>query len=253
MLTFEPYDMEWQAALGMMGVTWFGDGTGNPDPNAPAPTPPTQTTNPRQGFEGLVQRQGSMDAAAFLLYQENHGYRERIRDAERQIRELQGQLPGEGAVVLTGDQAQAWQSYQTLGAPDEVKKVKDEYTALKRDAHFRAVAEVHGFNPVVLAGLPGAADLTIEIGEETSNGKTVQVAYVVQQDGKKMALPDYAQQTWQPFLPALQQQSGQPVQAKGTPFIRQQTGSGAAPANKVEEWREKQRKAQEGKKNPLMS
>lgn len=253
MLTYEPYSygMNWQQTFADLGIAWFGDGSGSPDPNPP--TPPAQTTNPRQGFEGLVQRQGSMDAAAFLLYQENHGYRERIRDAERQIRELQGQLPGEGAVVLDADKAKTWEAYQTLGAPDEVKKVRDEYTALKRDAHFRAVAEVHGFNPVVLAGLPGATDLTIEIGAETSNGKTTQVAYVVQQDGKKIALPDYAQQTWQPFLPALQQQTGQQTQAKGTPFIRQQTGNGTGPSNKVEEWRERQRKAQEGKKNPLMS
>src|SRR5690606_25903029 len=146
----------------------------------------------------------------------------------------------------------AWQSYQALGAPAEVQRIRDEHAALRRDTHFRAVAEVHGFNPVVLAGLPGAADLTIEIGEETTNGKTAKVAYVVQQDGKKIALPDYAQQTWAPFLPALQQGS-QPAQAKGTPFIRQQTGGGAAPANKVQERLEARRKAAEQQKNPLMS
>lgn len=253
MLTFEPYGMEWQAALDMMGVTWFGDGTGNPDPNAPAPTPPAQTSNPRQGFEGLVQRQGGVDAAAFLLYQENHGYREKLRQAEQQLRDLQGKLPGEGTVILDADKAKAWEAYQALGAPDEVKKVRDEYTALRREAHFRTVAEAHGFNPVVLAGLPGAADLTIEIGEETANGKTAKVAYVVQKDGKKIALPDYAQQTWQPFLPALQQQTGQQTPAKGTPFIRQQTGGGAAPANRVQERLEARRKAAEQQKNPLMS
>jgi hypothetical protein len=250
MLNFgESYGVDWQTAMAM-GLDFFGDGSGTPNPDPPQP--PSQQPNPQQGFERLVQRQGGADAAAFLLYQENHSYREKLRQAEQQLRDLQGKLPGEGAVVLDADKAKAWEAYQALGAPDEVKKVRDEYAGLKREAHFRTVAEVHGFNPVVLAGLPGAADLTIELGEETLNGKTAKVAYVVQQDGKKIALPDYAKQTWEPFLPALQQ-GNQPTQTKGTPFVRQQTGSGAAPANKVEEWREKQRKAQEGKKNPLMS
>ncbi len=247
----ESYGVDWQMASDM-GIAWYGDGSGTPtpDPQQPDPAQP----NPQQGFERLVQRQGGADAAAFLLYQENHSYREKLRQAEQQLRDLQGKLPGEGTVILDADKAKTWEAYLALGAPDEVKKVRDEYNGLKREAHFRTIAEAHGFNPVVLAGLPGAADLTIELGEETLNGNTNKVAYVVQADGKKIALPDYAKQTWGPFLPALQaapaQQSGQ---GKGTPFVRQQTGNGGvAPANKVEEWREKQRKAQEGKKNPLM-
>ena len=39
----------------------------------------------------------------------------------------------------------------------------------------------------------------------------------------------------------------------GTPFVRQQTGNGGTAPNKVEEWKERQRKAQDGQKNPLMS
>lgn len=234
-------------------LTWFGDGTGDPNPNPPTPATTTQTTaNPRQGYEGLVQRQGSVDAAAFLLYQENHTYREKLRETEQQLKDLRAKLPDEGTVILDADKAKAWEAYQGLGAPDEVKKIKDEYTGLKRQAHFRAVAEVHGFNPVVLAGLPGAADLTIELGEETANGKTVKVAYVVQQDGKKIALPDYAKQTWEPFLPALQQGAGQQAQGKGTPFIRQQAGAGTKPADKVQERLEARRKARADQKNPLM-
>ena len=251
MLDFgEAYGVNWERALAE-GLAFFGDGTGSPTPDGGATN--TGQQNPQVGFQNLVQRQGGADAAALLLYQENHSYREKLRQAEQQLTELRGKLPGEGAVVLDADKAKSWEAYQALGAPDEVKKLKDEFTGLKREAHFRTVAEVHGFNPVVLAGLPGAAALTIELGEETANGKTVKVAYVVQADGKKIALPDYAKQTWEPFLPALQAGAAQQQLAqKGTPFVRQQTGGGGSTPNKVEEWREKQRKAQEGKKNPLM-
>ena len=250
MLEFgESYGVNWELALAE-GFTFFGDGTGSPTPEGGA-TNTGQQPNPQVGFQNLVQRQGGADAAALLLYQENHSYREKLRLAEQQLSDLRGKLPGEGAVVLDADKAKTWEAYQALGAPDEVKKVKDEYAGLKQEAHFRAVAEVHGFNPVVLGKL--ATDLTIELGEETASGKTVKVAYVVQADGKKIALPDYAKQTWQPFLPALQAGAAQQQPAqKGTPFVRQQTGGGGSTPNKVEEWREKQRKAQEGKKNPLM-
>lgn len=249
----ESYGVNWEQALAE-GFAFFGDGTGSPTPDGGATNTGQQST-PQTGFNNLVQRQGGVDAAALLLYQENHGYREKLRLAEQQLNELRGKLPAEGTVVLDADKAKLWEAYQGLGAPDEVKKVKDEYAGLKREAHFRAVAEVHGFNPVVLAGLPGAAALTIEIGEETVNGKTAKVAYVVQQDGKKIALPDYAKQTWEPFLPALHAAAGtgQQAQSKGTPFIRQQTGAGAKSADKVQERLEARRKAAEQQKNPLMS
>lgn len=243
------YSVDWQTARDL-GFAWYGDGAGTPTPDAQAAA--TTTPDPRTGFQNLVERQGGVDAAAFLLYQENHGYRDRLRQTEQQLRDLQGRLPGEGAVVLAPEQAQAWQSYQALGQPDEVQQRIADYSRLQREAHFRDVAEAHSFNPVVLAGLPGAADLTIEIGEETLNGKTSRVAYVVQADGKKIALPDYAAQTWGPFLPALQAGGAAAATPSGTRFVHQQTGSGKAPSGKVEEWREKQRKAQEGKKNPLM-
>lgn len=246
MLDFKPYPtaIDWQTAIDTMGLAWFGDGSGNPSPDAPPPQ-----ADPQAGFQRLVERQGSTDAAAFLLYQENYNYRERLRQAEQQLQDLQGRLPGEGSVVLSVEQAQTWQSYQALGQPDEVQQRISDYNRLQQEAHFRSVAEVCGFNPVVLAGLPGVSDLTIELGEETANGKAVRVAYVVQADGKKIALPDYAKQTWGAFLPALQ--AGSQQQA-GPRFIHQQTGSGSPAQSAAEAWRDRQRKAQEGKRNPLM-
>jgi hypothetical protein len=181
-----------------------------------------------------MQRQGGADPTAALLFQENHQYRERIRQLEQQ-------LPGEGAVVLSGDQAAAWQTYQGLGAPTDVQQrltaaeqAQNELAGLRRAEQIRGVAEAAGYKPGVLERL--AEGLTLELREDQRDGQTARVPYVVSGESQQQQatpLADYAQQHWADFLPALRaEQQQQPPQGGGVTYPRQQGGGGQPATSK---------------------
>jgi hypothetical protein len=187
----------------------------------------------QQALNNLIQRQGGEGAAATLLFNENREHRQRIRELEQRV-------PGEGAVVLTGDQAQAWQTYSQLGNPAEVqqqleqaRQASTELAGLKRAEQIRTVAEVAGYKPGVLQKL--ADGLTLELREQQVDGQTARVPYVVTGEGQQQQatpLVDYAAEHWNDFLPALQAgQQGQPQQqTQGVTYPRQQ-GNGGQPAS----------------------
>ena len=197
-------------------------------------------------LQGLLQRHNN-DAMAVIatLLSENHGYRERIRT-------LSGQVPAEGAVVLVGEQAQAWQAYQQLGAAPDLQQrlaaaetAAGELTALKRQALIGQVAEAAGYKPSVLARLAGE-QLGFDVREAQVDGKPVKT--VVVKDGDTEApLADYATQQWADFLPALQAQQAAP---QGTSFISQSSG-GQAPANVLDAYARRIQEQRDQAANPL--
>jgi hypothetical protein len=136
-----------------------------------------------QAFKKLRKRFNDDTAGlARQLFNENHDLREKNR-------KLTEQLPGEGAVVLTKEQASQWAAYQ----------------AARRETIAKA-AQAHGFNLAALERLAG--DVELELRKD-ADGKE---AAIVKADGKEVALDAYAQEQWQPFLPALQvQQQPDPV------------------------------------------
>jgi hypothetical protein len=178
------------------------DGGGNtPPPAAPPATPPPATppaTPPPAADPNDTLR--------------------RERDQARQERDaLRGKVPGDGAVVLTGDDAAAWAAFQALGhKPAEIKtKLGERDTfegrikAADREKLIGSAAKVHGFDPDVLADKAGA-DLRIEIADVQRNGKTVKVAQVVtieKKDGKDVEvrtdLDKHAEKHWAKYLPVL--------------------------------------------------
>jgi hypothetical protein len=192
----------------------------------------------QQALNNLIQRQGGVDSTAALLFQENREHRQRIR-------ELEQRLPGEGAVVLTGDQAQAWQTYSQLGNPAEVQQrltaaeqAQQELAGLRRAEQVRSVAEAAGYKPNVLQRL--AEGLTLDLREQQVEGQTARVPVVVTGEGQQQQatpLAEYAQQHWADFLPALQAQGGpQPGPAQGgqgTTYPRQQGGGQQSTSNYV--------------------
>jgi hypothetical protein len=182
----------------------------------------------QQSLSNLIRREGGADATAQLLFQENREHRQRIRELEQRV-------PGEGAVVLSGDQAAAWQTYQGLGAPTDVQQrltaaeqAQQELAGLRRAEQIRGVAEAAGYRPTVLERL--AEGLTLELREEQVEGQAARVPYVVtksEQGEQRTPLADYAQQHWADFLPALSaQQQQQPPQGGGVTYPRQQGGGG---------------------------
>lgn len=185
-----------------------------------------------RSFESLLERHGnSATVVAQLLFTEN----KELRDKARQ---LEGRLPADGALVLSGNDVTAWQAYQALGKPDELKQGLEERTQLQgqlsgaqRADTLRTVAETVGFKPTVLTNLDRMAkaegkDLAFTVRDEQRDGKPVKVAYVKDGD-KETVLTDYAQTNWADFLPSLSVQGTQ-QQPAGTRYPAQHAGSSAA-------------------------
>jgi hypothetical protein len=198
----------------------------------------------------LIRREGGADATAQLLFQENREHRQRIRELEQRV-------PGEGAVVLTGDQAAAWQAYQGLGAPNDVQQrltaaeqAQQELSGLRRAEQVRSVAEAAGYRPTVLERL--AEGLEFEVREEQRDGQTARVPYVVSGEGHAEPLTSYAQQHWADFLPALSaQQQQQAPQGGGVTYPPQQGGGRPAPGDPVRAFIQQSNERREQAANPL--
>lgn len=202
----------------------------------------------RQNLQGLLQRHNN-DAMAVIatLLSENHG----LRDERRQLR---GQLPAQGAMVLSGDQATQWQSYQQLGAVADLQTaLKDRDSAqgelanLRRDALIRDVAEVAGYKASVLGKLPGADKLAFEVRATEKDGKPVK-SVVIKEGDKETPLADYAKAQWADFLPALT--AGQSQQPAGTSFVQQSAG-GTAAASPLDDYAKRFQEQRDKAANPL--
>lgn len=181
---------------------------------------------PSAGFQNLLQRNNN-DALAMAnrLYDENYQLRQRNR-------ELSGQLPAQGAVVLSVEQAQAWTSYQQLGTAQELHQrlteaqtATTELTTLRRSAQLRQVAEIAGYKPSVLGQLAGDRQFEVkEVEVEVDGTKTTQRAAYVKDGEQLRPIAEYAQAQWADFLPALVASQGQSQQQRGTQYPAQQGG-----------------------------
>ncbi len=103
-----------------------GGGSGSGDADPPA------TSDPQGGFQrALARTNGDSSALAFQLYQENYRYRDELRQARARV-------PAEGAVVLTGTDAQAWQDYRSLGELPAIRQqLTERQTATEELARLR--------------------------------------------------------------------------------------------------------------------
>ncbi|MEO6809721.1 MAG: hypothetical protein ABI353_11470 [Isosphaeraceae bacterium] len=186
-----------------------------------AATPPP-AADPSEGFKAALAKH-SGDALAFA----REAYAASSA-ATAKLAEVQAKLPGKGAVVLAGDDAEAWQAYQALGKPDALKSTVEEAGVLKNQVAARArrdligeAAKAHGYDADVLAELPGIDGLKIEIRDGSRNGKPAKVAHVIEtvKDGDKDVLKEATLDKWiaahkPKFLPSLAADQGQP---KGGP------------------------------------
>lgn len=163
----------------------------------------------------LVNRQGGPDAALMLLMNENYQYRE-------QNRQLRERVP-DGAVVLSGDDAQRWRDYQALGQLDELRtrltereQAQTELATLRTQATIRTVAEAMQWKPSVLERL--ATNVTFVA--KTEGDKTT----ITVKDGDvETPLDAYAEKHWGEFMPALEADIA--PAGRGTGFVRQGGGN----------------------------
>lgn len=205
-----------------------------------------------EAFENLAGREGGRDAAGIVLLQENRQYRERIRQLERQVEDLQGQAPAEDAVVLEGDEAQAWKAYQDLGTPEEIRQQRGDYELLQRRQVLTQAADAHGYKAPVLERLAG--DLAVEMREEKQDGETVNVAYVVPgEDGNGQAarLDQYAKEHWSDFMPALAAGNGNEGGGGRTFVTQSPAGDESGKGDPVDKYLEQREERIKEQKSPL--
>jgi hypothetical protein len=189
-------------------------------------------------------------AVVATLLTENHS----LRDERRTLR---GQLPAQGTVVLTAEQATAWQAYQQLGAIDALtaqiqgaQTTQTELASLKRERMVATAAEAAGYKASVLGQLPGADKLTFEVREVDQDGKKVK-SVVVKDADKETPLADHAKTHWADFLPALQAQGGQGGAPQGTTFVRQDAGGNPPPAGALDTYAQRFQAQRDAAPNPL--
>ncbi len=168
---------------------------------------------------------------------DNFKLREQKRTLADENERLKGNQKPEGATILTGDEATAYEAYRALGKPDEVQQrlqeretLQGQLSTLQRDAVLRDAAQVAGYKFSVLRDRAG--DLAIEVRDATEEGKAVKRAFVKTQAGET-PLAEYAAREWADYLPALQagdagRQAGAGVQFPG------QAGGNPPPANPVQ-------------------
>lgn len=202
----------------------------------PSGTDDDNTGRIAAAMQSLIEKQGSSEKALELLLTENYELRAKNRTLREQIAEKEKDAPAEGSIILSPEEAKAWEAYKEIGKPEDLKKTVEERDTLKatanrltREAEIASIAEAHGFNPKVLIRLAG--DLEFEVKEIEHEGKKISKTSVIipSEDGKRttaVALDEYADKNWKEFIPALKAdtQKGSP---NGTPFIQQRQGAPA--------------------------
>lgn len=210
-----------------------------------------------KAFEKLVARKGGdSNAVALMLFDENKRYRDTIND-------LRGKVPAEGAVVLAGADAQAYEAYKALGKPEEVKAAIEKRDQLQgqlddvtRDATIRDAAAAAGFKFSVLSERDKVArkvdgkTLMFAVREVERDGKRSNVAFVKDGDTEK-PLSEYAAEKWADYMPALVQGN---QSSNGKQFPTQHTGTGGnqQEADVVSSFLGKREEAAKAATNPLI-
>ena len=192
------------------------------------------------------------------LRTDNAKLREQRRELRAEVEALKKQIPGEGAVVLTGADAAAWEAVKALPVkPGELAGVIEERDALKatiaqrdREKLHHDAAEALGWKPTVLTKLAATEGLHIEmkeaeVEEKDSTGKTVKVKKPVPHvrpaaDEKAALVPlaSFAEEQLGDFLPALRAEAarggGTAANGSGVQYPEQR-GRGTAPGGLSEE------------------
>ncbi len=167
---------------------------------------------------------------------DNYTLRRKRDDLQGEVTTLTGNQKPEGATILTGDEAKAYDAYKALGKPDELTQrltagdeASGKVKTLERDSVLRSAAEVSRFNFDVLKDRAG--DLPVAIEDVTEDGKTAKRAFVTPEGGAKTPLTEYAEAQWPVYLPALRvAESGEGQRQSGVSFPKQGAGGGAPAA-----------------------
>jgi phage terminase large subunit len=179
------------------------------DPNTNPSNPPA---DPAAAFQRLLdQHKNDGIAVASKLFDENFRYR-------GEIRELKKKVPGEGSVVLTGDDAKAWDAFKAFNQkPEDVKKAIDRVAELENEN--RELASMENLREIADIGLEGSK-LKLSVlkdqlakfpeavisfkTEKDADGKEAKVAYVKKTEkDSETKFADFAKADLADYLPSL--------------------------------------------------
>ncbi len=159
------------------GAGGAGGGTGT-QPPAPAPQkrrPITLPSRAEAGFQSLVIQYGGEENAVNLaryLYDENHGFRNKLKEAREQLTGWETRNP-QGSIVLHGQELADYNAWKALGKPAEIKAQLEEATKTKaaldevsRKTALAAAGKALGFGALALEDRLAAAKLELQVVEE---------------------------------------------------------------------------------------
>lgn len=107
---------------------------------------PETYPNPAAGFQALLDahKQDALGVAS-KLFDDNYQLREKNR-------ELRKQVPAKGAVILSGGDAQAWESFKATGIKaEELQSTIDNVAALEKEN--KELASMENLREIASLGL----------------------------------------------------------------------------------------------------
>lgn len=178
---------------------------------------PEQIAALKQELADLKAERASLKKALDQRETDNKAERDKVKALQTELDAVKEQLPPEGAVILTGDDAKTHQAYVALGKPDLLKVKLEDYdratgeaAALKRRELVDQAARdpqnetAYRYKPSVLERLLADATLT-----KTDKGYQVRVGEA------EKSLEKWLEEEQADFMPAVT--ATQP----GTPAVKQ--------------------------------
>lgn len=202
--------------------------------------------DPQEAIRNGIREYGTLENFASRLLTENFAYRQRHKDDEKKIEELEdANTVPEGGLILTKDQRGAWEAYSALGKPEDIKAKLDageeaasKLAAKAEEETIASMASEVGWKPAVLQRIAKSEGLHLELREaEVTDDKGAKVKKMVpharKADDKNAPLKLLTEYVsgdpiLKEFLPALQgggNGEGGGHGTAGLPFVRQPASS----------------------------
>jgi hypothetical protein len=206
-----------------------------------------------ESFNSRLAKHTDATQLAQQLFTENYTLREEKRKLNTKVEQLQGKVPADGSIVLSGDDAKAWQTVKELNlTPDEIKaklqsssETERELASLKRTELMRQVADAEGYKATVLSDiLP--ADAAVEVKDHEKDGKKTKRGFIkIKENGadRELLLSDYLETNKADYLPALRVE-----QATNNKYVRQESNGKPPSNNPFDQIREEAKQRQEAQK-----
>jgi hypothetical protein len=207
-----------------------------------------------EAFNGRLEKHNNNALElAQQLFRDNYSLREEKRKLSSKITDLEGKVPADGSLVLSGDDVKAWESIKALNlSADDIKaKLQSssdnerELATLKRTELMRQVAHTEGYKATVLSDiLP--ADAPVEVKDHEKDGEKKKRAFIkIKENGadRELLLSDYIEGNKADYLPALRVE-----QKTDNKFVRQESNGRAPSGNPYDAIREETKARQEAQK-----